>query len=190
MPNARKNTESPVDTDTDKPDADGINADGLNANGLNINNLDANSSRRVAIALALFGVLPIPLPTAWIHKFYLGQYLWGIIYLVLAPTGLPKVACALEGLWYASQSDRDFSNRFPAAGKTLSAATSLAQSSTSQSQVIQAIVKMKPPKPDLVNHPSKRPADVLRELDQLRQEGLITEYEFEQKRRKLLEQIK
>jgi len=32
-------------------------------------------------------------------------------------------------------------------------------------------------------------AEALRELDTLRQEGLISEYEFEQKRRYILEQI-
>lgn len=180
MSNARQNTENPVGLEIDKSDVDGLNVDGT----------DANSSRKVAIALAFFGVLPIPLPTAWIHKFYLGQYLWGIVYLILAPTGLPKVACALEGLWYASQSDKDFSNRFPTAGKTLSAATSLAQSATPQAQAVRAVLQMKSSKPHLASQPSQRPADVLRELDQLRQEGLITEYEFEQKRRKLLEQIK
>ena len=180
MFNVRENTETPANLEIDKPDAGGLNIDGL----------EANNSRRVAIALAIFGMLPIPLPTAWIHKFYLGQYLWGIIYLILAPTGLPRVACALEGLWYASQSDKDFSSRFPAASKTLLAATSLAQSSTSQVQAIQAVLSMKSSKPGLANHPPKSPASVIKELDQLRQEGLITEYEFEQKRRKLLEQIK
>ena len=32
-------------------------------------------------------------------------------------------------------------------------------------------------------------ADAMRELDALRQDGLISEYEFEQKRRQLLDQI-
>ena len=32
-------------------------------------------------------------------------------------------------------------------------------------------------------------ANALRELEQLRQEGLISEYEFEQKRRSLLDQV-
>jgi hypothetical protein len=33
-------------------------------------------------------------------------------------------------------------------------------------------------------------ADALRELDDLRQDGLISEYEFEQKRRQLLDRIR
>jgi hypothetical protein len=32
-------------------------------------------------------------------------------------------------------------------------------------------------------------ADALRELDRLRQDGLMSEYEFEQKRRQLLDRI-
>ena len=132
---------------------------------------DHNRSRKVAIALAFAGALPWP--TAWIHKFYLGQYLWGIVYLVLAPTGLPQVACCLEGLWYVSQNDQDFNAKFPSAHKTLSAVTGLAQ----------ALER------DSIKSTIANPAAAIRDLDQLRQEGLITEYEFEQKRRKLLDQI-
>ena len=135
---------------------------------------DTNRSRKVAIALAFAGALPIPLPIAWIHKFYIGQYLWGITYLVLAPTGLPTVACCLEGLWYVSQTDEDFNAKFPAANETLSAVTTVLVQSLERDSI----------KPTIAN-----PATAIRELDQLRQEGLITEYEFEQKRRKLLDQI-
>ena len=154
-------------------------------------NAEANKSRKVAIALAFIGVLPLPLPVAWIHKFYLGQYLWGIVYLILAPTGLPKVACCLEGLWYASQNDEDFEEKFPTARATLSAATALTQPSTFPVSTLRNVLKgefsisdQAPPQP------SASPTALLRDLDQLRQEGLITEYEFEQKRRKLLEQIR
>ena len=157
--------------------------------------MDANRSRKVAIALAFAGALPVPLPVAWIHKFYLGQYLWGIVYLVLAPTGLPKVACCLEGLWYISQNDEDFSAKFPAASKTLSAVAGLAQSSNARAQTIQKALKIQPLERDSTERDSTdsagaNPAAVIRELDQLRKEGLITEYEFEQKRRKLLDQIR
>ena len=151
--------------------------------------LDENKSRKIAIALAFAGVLPLPLPTAWIHKFYLGQYLWGIIYLILFPTGLPKVACCLEGLWYVSQSDEDFSDRFPTARETLSAAAVLAQRSNAQTPFFQAALRTKP-KETVANRSSADVASTIRELDRLRQEGLITEYEFELKRRELIEKIK
>lgn len=149
----------------------------------------SDKSRRVAIALAFAGVLPIPLPLAWIHKFYIGQYLWGIVYLVLAPTGLPKVACCLEGLWYASQNDNDFNAKFPAAKETLAAATTLTRVSNSQIADIQKMLNVKALNRTTLGQQAESPAAVLRELEQLRQEGLMTEYEFEQKRRKLLDQI-
>jgi TM2 domain-containing membrane protein YozV len=129
-------------------------------------------NRKIAIALAFASVLPTPLPLAWLHKFYLGQYLWGIIYLVLAPTLLPQVACCLEGVWYMSQSDDGFASRFPKAGSILPATVSAFVTGNAL---------------ETPNAPST--TDTLRDLDQLRQEGLVTEYEFEQKRRKLLDQI-
>lgn len=131
------------------------------------------------------------MPIAWVHKFYLGQYLWGIVYLVLAPTLLPKVACCLEGLWYVSQSDEDFNAKFPAANETIAAVTALAQSSNGPVQIIQKALKIQQPvDSDGSGRAKESPAAAIRELDQLRQEGLITEYEFEQKRRQLLDQIR
>lgn len=129
-------------------------------------------SRKIAAALAFLGAIA-PFPIAWIHKFYVGQYLWGIVYLVLAPTLLPRVACCLEGMWYLAQSDDSFTQRFPKAGAILLPAMP-EQSATSAEKIGQTASQV---------------AIALRELDQLRQEGLMTEYEFEQKRRKLLEQV-
>ena len=160
----------------------------------NVNvNTDGGRSRRVAIALAFAGALPIPLPIAWIHKFYLGQYLWGVTYLVLAPTGLPQVACCLEGLWYTSLNDEDFSAKFPSAGTTLSASAALAEPAqvpTLRQRFDWAFKIGQREGLEDSNQPLASPAAVLRELDQLRKEGLITEYEFEQKRRKLLDKIR
>ncbi|MGC1309880.1 MAG: SHOCT domain-containing protein [Phormidesmis sp.] len=134
-------------------------------------------NRSVAIALAFTSALPTPLPLTWLHKFYLGQYLWGIVYLVLAPTLLPQVACCLEGIWYLTQSDDSFSVRFPKAGTLLSSENVSGTSLGSPDGLSEAA------------HITSEVAIALRDLDKLRQDGLITEYEFEQKRRKLLEQI-
>lgn len=131
-----------------------------------------SNRRQIAIALAFAGVLPSPIPLAWLHKFYLGQYLWGIAYLVLAPTLLPQVACCLEGVWYITQSEEGFRTRFPKAGVMLSSvAAETSATSASSAQTASQV------------------ASTLRDLDQLRQEGLMTEYEFEQKRRQLLDRI-
>ncbi|HEY9877533.1 MAG TPA: hypothetical protein V6D29_03700 [Leptolyngbyaceae cyanobacterium] len=120
-------------------------------------------NRRVAAALAFMGALvPGPLPLSGLHKFYLGQPGWGVLYLLLGWTQIPRLACALEGVWYLSQNDEGFGARFgggePAPG-------------LGTAQQVSAI------------------ATALRELEQLRLEGLISEYEFEQKRRALLDQV-
>jgi TM2 domain-containing membrane protein YozV len=141
--------------------------------------------RKIAIALAFASALPTPLPLAWLHKFYLGQYLWGIVYLVLAPTLLPQVACCLEGVWYLTQSDDRFVSRFPKAGSVLPAFASV----SSIGNLTETAVAATNVSSNAFAQNTSQVASALRDLDQLRQEGLITEYEFEQKRRKLLNQV-
>lgn len=139
----------------------------------------SDNRRKIAIALAFAGALPAPLPLAWLHKFYLGEYLWGIVYLVLAPTLLPQMACCLEGIWYMAQSDDGFAARFPQAGalrlETTAAVTTQPSASTAQTATADQV--------------ASQVAVALRDLDQLRQDGLMSEYEFEQKRRQLLDKI-
>lgn len=117
-------------------------------------------NRKIAVLLALFGtVTPIP----GLQKFYLGQPLWGIVYLLLSSVSISITiaACAIDAVWYLSQDIEQFELQFNGqTGKTLN--------NSKQVKVI---------------------AEALRELEQLRIEGLITEYEFEQKRRQLLEQV-
>ncbi len=122
-------------------------------------------SRSVAVVLALAGVI-VP----GLHKFYLGQPGWGIVYLLLWFTPIPRIASAVEGVWYLTQDPEAFSNKFNLAGSTQSSTQTAAQPTVNPAQ-ISAI------------------ADALRQLDQLRQDGLISEYEFEQKRRCLLDKI-
>lgn len=124
-------------------------------------------SRKVAIALALLGtVLSLPFPMAGLHKFYLGQPLWGIIYLLLWQTPIPRIACAIDVVLYLIQDSEQFANHFnfslPATRQTLS---------IEPGQQIGSV------------------AEAMRELDRLRVDGLISEYEFEQKRRQLLDKI-
>lgn len=119
-------------------------------------------SRRVAIALAFLGtILALPIPIAGVHKFYLGQPLWGIIYLLLWQTPIPRIACAIDAVLYLLQDGEDFRQRFA----------------------------VTPAAPQLEPEQVPAIAQGLRELEQLRLEGLLTEYEFEQKRRQLLERI-
>lgn len=118
-----------------------------------------SKNRRVAVILALLGTIT---PLAGLHKFYLGQPLWGVIYLLLWSTPMPRIACAIDAVWYLVQESEQFQLQFPGFGKT---ATGI------EPQQVSAI------------------ADALRELDQLREDGLVSEYEFEQKRRQLLDRI-
>ncbi len=115
--------------------------------------------RRVAIILALLGTVT---PLAGLHKFYLGQPLWGVIYLLLWSTPMPRIACAIDAVWYLIQESEQFQLQFQGFGKTTAGI---------EPQQVSAI------------------ADALRELDRLREDGLVSEYEFEQKRRQLLDRM-
>ncbi len=117
-------------------------------------------NRRVALILALLGTVT---PLAGLQKFYLGQPLWGTIYLLLWSTPVPRIACAIDAVWYLVQDVEQFEIQFN--GYTNQ------QISNTDTERISAI------------------ADALRELDRLRQDGLMSEYEFEQKRRQLLDRI-
>ena len=91
-----------------------------------------------------------------------------MVYLLLGLTQIARVACAMEAVWYLLgtplprlpgqlQTSRD-----PVSTETLPGASTL-QPSTLQAR-----------------------ADSLRTLEQLRQDGLLSEYEFEQQRRQIL----
>jgi len=123
-------------------------------------------NRTLAAMLALSGVL---IPVSGLHKFYLGQPLWGMLYLLLSWTPIPKVASAIEAVWYLAQDGEQFDQNF-----NLGAATTEARLHTTPQSVGQSVESV---------------ATALRELDRLRVEGLMSEYEFEQKRRQLLDRI-
>lgn len=137
-------------------------------------------NRRIATLLAFAGIVA---PIAGIHKFYVGQHVWGVIYLLLSWTPIPHVASAIEGIWYLVQDPEEFDYNFNADWAESLPADMAA-----------------PAKPHLKKTaaPPAEPFDVtrigaiteaVRQLDQLRQDGLISEYEFEQKRRQLLDRI-
>ncbi|WP_017316240.1 NINE protein [Mastigocladopsis repens] len=116
-------------------------------------------SRSIAAILAFSGTLTI----SGLHKFYLGQPLWGLLYVLLSWTPIPKVASAIEGVWFLAQDEEAFDRNF-----------NLGKSAIKNSHY--------------ASHQVGALAQALRELESLRQDGLISEYEFEQKRRQLLDQ--
>lgn len=116
-------------------------------------------NRTLAAMLALSGVL---IPISGLHKFYLGQPGWGLLYLLLSWTPIPKVASAIEAVWYLAQDGEQFDRSFN---------FGIRQQPSMVPQNVESI------------------AEALRQLDSLRSEGLVSEYEFEQKRRQLLNRI-
>jgi TM2 domain-containing membrane protein YozV len=126
--------------------------------------------RRIAALLAFAGAIPLPgihSGIAGLHKFYLGQPRWGVVYLLLCLTPIPMIASAIEGIWYLFQDAGEFDCNF-------NRTRTLTQPFATETGGI---------------NPVQTIADALRELETLRQEGLISEYEFEQKRRQLVDRI-
>lgn len=129
--------------------------------------LSKPKSRRVAAILAFSGTV---LPISGFHKFYLGQPFWGVLYLLLCWTPIPRIASVIEGVWYLGQGQDEFNRKFN---------HDLIPEALENTNQVPAV---DPAQVGAV-------ADALRQLDSLRQEGLLSEYEFEQKRRQLLDRI-
>jgi DNA uptake protein ComE-like DNA-binding protein/TM2 domain-containing membrane protein YozV len=128
-------------------------------------------NRKVAAGLALAGALTLP----GMHRFYLGQSRWGLAYLALAwGTPLSRIASAIEALWYLSLDEAEFDRAFgdgtgPLA-QPLGTGIASAQPATHTQANADAALAM---------------AAALRELERLRQDGLLTNTEFEQQRQQL-----
>ncbi|KAM3114276.1 SHOCT domain-containing protein [Phormidesmis sp. 146-33] len=147
-------------------------------------------NRKTAAILALVSAIPLPLlgislHLAGLHKFYLGQKWWGVLYVLLAFTPIPAVAGVIEGIWYLIQDPDEFDQNFNE-GMLLEEADRSLQMTRKGSL---RVTRKESPTPSEKTGKVSTIAQDLRELDQLRQDGLISEYEFEQKRRKLLDRI-
>lgn len=59
------------------------------------------------------GVLGILLGGIGVHKFYLGSWGWGLVYLVMCWTYVPAILGLVEGIMYLTKSDAEFSVRYP-----------------------------------------------------------------------------
>lgn len=116
--------------------------------------------RIVTIILALVGSVT---PVVGLHKLYLGQPLWGLIYFILSwESPMARIACAIDAVLYLLQEQNYFDARFN---------SELVSFPESQGVNAKQITEV---------------AEAIRELEKLRQEGLISDNEFEQKRRQLL----
>ncbi len=60
----------------------------------------------------LAGVLAIILGCFGVHKFYLGNIVLGIVYLLFFWTGLPSLIGLIEGIIYLTKTDEEFAEKY------------------------------------------------------------------------------
>ena len=62
---------------------------------------------RIAAVIIAFGL-------GWfgMHKFYLGKWGWGLIYLLFSWTSLPLIISIVEGVMYLLMSDEEFDHKY------------------------------------------------------------------------------
>ena len=58
------------------------------------------------------GILALLLGGIGIHKFYLGSWGWGIVYIVACLTGIPALVALIEGIVYLTMSEYDFQSKY------------------------------------------------------------------------------
>ena len=138
-------------------------------------------SRKLAAAIALLGAVTLP----GLHRFYLGQPRWGMVYLLLGwKLPISRVASVVEALWYLFLEDAAFDASFNALDDASG------ESMTSDAEAVSRFLSpfRTPSLQSFSPQPEKisAAATALRDLEQLRQTGLVTEQEFEQQRRALL----
>jgi TM2 domain-containing membrane protein YozV len=68
-----------------------------------------NSPRRNRIVAAVFALL---LGGLGIHKFYLGNVGWGIVYILFCWTFIPGIVGFIEGIIYLTMSDEEFATKY------------------------------------------------------------------------------
>lgn len=66
----------------------------------------SGKSKGIAALLAfIFGGIGI-------HKFYLGQVGWGLMYILFSWSSIPMIAGFIEGFLYLSMSEKDFAAKY------------------------------------------------------------------------------
>jgi TM2 domain-containing membrane protein YozV len=78
-----------------------------NTANINLGAVTANGRNRIVAALLAFF-----LGGFGVHKFYLGQIGWGIVYLLLCWTLVPAVVAFIEFILLLIMSDQEFNQRF------------------------------------------------------------------------------
>ncbi len=57
-------------------------------------------------------LLAIFLGSFGLHKFYLGQVVWGLLYLFLFWSSISMIVGFIEGIYYLTMSDKDFEAKY------------------------------------------------------------------------------
>lgn len=70
----------------------------------NFNNMTKKSGKSKVTA----AILAIIFGSFGLHKFYLGQVLWGLIYLFFFWSSISMILGFIEGIYYLAMSDKDF----------------------------------------------------------------------------------
>lgn len=154
-------------------------------------------NQKAAAIWAIAGIIPLALPGfpevhfAGLHRFYLKEYGWGMVYLFFGLfTPIPWIAGVIEGVWYWVQDEAQFNHNF---NQGVSADCIALDSHPTEVSGMQVSSLGKAVAPTLIVRsvsPAVKTAEAVRELDRLRQEGLLSEYEFEQKRRQLIDRLR
>ena len=71
--------------------------------------LQSNKKERSRVTAALLAIF---LGGLGIHKFYLGNIVGGLIYLLFCWTFVPSIVGFIEGIMFLSMSDSDFNNEY------------------------------------------------------------------------------
>jgi TM2 domain-containing membrane protein YozV len=54
------------------------------------------------------GVLAILIGGLWVHKFYLGQWGWGVLFFLFCWTGVPSLLALIDGILILVRTDAEF----------------------------------------------------------------------------------
>ncbi len=76
--------------------------------GCGVRQFSASGSKNKIAA----GLLGIFLGGIGLHKFYLGQVGWGILYLLTCWTFIPGIVGFIEGIIYLTMTDQSFSAKY------------------------------------------------------------------------------
>lgn len=48
----------------------------------------------------------------WIHRFYLGNYIMGAVYLIFSWTGIPTIIAWVEALYFLVIGEQEFNHKY------------------------------------------------------------------------------